>query len=219
MSMSDWTSWRRLLRLPGTDVKRSVDDELAFHIEMRTRDLLAEGKSEPAARAEAEREFGEMRSGRDACVTLEQRRQRKQRWGEGLASTAQDIRFAVRTLRNNAGFTVAAVVCLGLGVGVTTTVFSAVNATLVRPLPFERPNEIAAIYSRRIQTNETGVNISYPDYLSWRDENRTFAQFGMYTWQTLTFLGDIEAERVEGGAITASLFPLLGVKPPCAGNW
>jgi putative ABC transport system permease protein len=213
MSMTDWTSWRRLLRLPGGDVKRSVDDEIAFHIEMRTRDLVAEGKSEGFARSEAEREFGEMRSVRDACVTIEQRRQRKQRWGEGLSGTAQDVRFAVRTLRKNAGFTAAAIVCLALGVGVTTTVFSAVNATLVRPLPFERPNELVAVYSKIIETNEGGVNISYPDYLSWRDENRSFAQFGMYTWQTLTFLGDLEAERVEGAAITAGVFPMLGVKP------
>jgi putative ABC transport system permease protein len=213
MSMSEWTSWRRLLRLPGTDVKRSVSDELEFHLEMRTRDLVAGGASAAAARAEAEREFGEMRAVRDACVTIEQRRQRKLRWSEVLANMVQDLRFAARTLRKNVSFTAAAIVCLALGVGVTTTVFSAVNATLVRPLPFARPDELVAVYSRMIATGEGGINISYPDFLSWRDENRAFAQFGMWTWQTLSFTGDREAERVEGGAITANIFPLLGVQP------
>jgi putative ABC transport system permease protein len=206
-------SWRRLLRLPGSDVKRSVNDELEFHLEMRTRDLIDEGKSESAARAQAEREFGEMRPVRDECVTIEERRQRKMRWTEVAASMGQDVRFAARTLRKNASFTAAAIVCLALGVGVTTTVFSIVNATLVRPLPFTKPDELAAVYSRILATGDSGVNISYPDYLSWRAENRSFAQFGMYTWQTLTFLGDIEAERVEGAAVTANLFPILGVRP------
>jgi putative ABC transport system permease protein len=214
MSMNEWTGWRRLLRLPGADVKRSVNDELEFHLEMRTRDLVSAGKSPLAARAQAEREFGEMLPVRDACIEIEERRQRKVRWSDVASTLWQDLRFTIRTLTKNASFTAAAIVCLALGIGVTTTVFSVVNATLVRPIPFfTRPDEIAAVYSKMVATGEGGINISYPDYLSWRDQNRSFSQLGMYTWETLTFTGDGEAERVEGASVTANLFPLLGVSP------
>jgi putative ABC transport system permease protein len=191
-----------------------VDDEIEAHLALLAADLVARGLSPSEARAQAEREFGAVAEIRDACVTIERRRRRRLDVSEGLMSILHDLRYAARSLRSNRGFATAAILCTALGVGATTTIFSAVNATLIRPLPFERPDELVAIYAEIRAKGVTGVNISYPDYVSWRDENRTFAQLGMWTWTSPSFTGNGSgAERIEGAAVTPNLFPLLGVRP------
>ncbi len=124
-----------------------------------------------------------------------------------------DLRYALRTLRKSPGFASMAVLCIALGVGVTTTIFSAVNGILIRPLPYPEPEQLVSVYARYAARGEHGVNISFPDYISWRDENRTFAHLGMWSWNTLALSGEGEPERIEGAQVTANLFPLLGVRP------
>ena len=206
-------TWRRYLRFWQSDVREDVDDELQFHLEMRVRDLVAAGQLPAAAREEAERRFGELRAVRDACVAIDNRRRERERRREVLGDMWQDLRFAARSLRKSPAFTLLAVLCVGLGVGVTTTILSAVNAILIRPLPYDHAGELVAIYARMPAQNEHGVNISYPDYLSWRDQNRSFTQVGMYTWQAIAFSGEGEPERVDGAMVSANLFPLLGARP------
>lgn len=207
------TTWRKQLRFWRSDVREDVDDEIGFHFEMRVRDLVAAGWTEAAAREEASRRFGELPAVRDACIAIDTRRReqvrRREIWGDML----QDIRFAIRNLLKSPGFTLLAVLCVGLGVGVTSTILSAVNAILVRPLPYPHAEELAAVYSWLPKTDEHGINISRPDYVSWRDDNRSFAQLGMYTREAYAFSGEGEPERVDGARVTANLFPLLGVNP------
>ncbi len=136
-----------------------------------------------------------------------QRRRRRERVGDFLA----DLRFAARLLRSSLGFTLLAVACMGLGIGVTATILSVAHAILVRPLPYDRPEELVAVYSKAPERGIRASNISYAD---WRDHNRTFASLGMYTWWTLAFTdGAGDAERVDAAAVTANLFPLLGARP------
>jgi len=211
--MADAPVWRRYFRLLRPDSRADVDDELAFHLEMRVRELIARGMSPPDARAEAERIFGDMRAIRDACVTIDERRLRRHERREGVDDMMRDVRFAARSLRKSPGFTLMAIICVALGVGVTTTIFSAVDGILLRPLPYPNADRLVAIYSRLAAKGATGINISYEDYLSWRDENRTFSQLGIWTWTNNTLAGEGDAERVEGAGVTANLFPLLGVRP------
>ena len=206
-------TWRKQLRFWRSTVSEDVDDEIRFHFEMRVRDLIAAGRTEAAAREEALQRFGEFTAVRDACIAIDTRRRERVERREVLGNMKQDLRFAFRTLLKNPGFTVMAVLCIGLGVGVTSTILSAVNAILIRPLPYPEPEELVAVYSWAPATGERGVNISHPDYLSWRDDNRTFAQLGMWTWDVLAFSGDGEPERLDGATVTANLFPLLGVQP------
>src|SRR5437868_10942381 len=98
---------------------------------MRVRDHVAAGLSPHAARAAAEREFGDVGAIRVACVTIDERRQRRERRVEHMGDLWQDLRFATRTLRASPAFTLTAVICVALGVGVTTTIFSAVTGTLL----------------------------------------------------------------------------------------
>jgi len=206
-------TWRKQLRFWRSNVSEDVDDEIRFHFEMRVRDLLAAGRTEAAAREEATQRFGEFTAVRDACIAIDTRRRERVERREVLGNMKQDLRFAFRTLRKSPGFTLLAVLCIGLGVGVTSTILSAVNAILIRPLPYQNPEELVAVYSWAPATDEHGVNISHPDYLSWRDDNRTFAQLGMWTWDVLAFSGEGEPERLDGATVTANLFPLLGVHP------
>jgi predicted permease len=208
-------SWRRLLRLPQGDIRSAVDDEIGAHLEMLTGDLIAQGYSPDEARARAEREFGDLRGIRDECVTIERRRRRRVNLSEASMSLLHDLRYAFRALGGNRGFAVAAILCTALGVGVTTTIFSAVYATLIRPLPFADPNQLVAVYAALPKQQATGINISYPDYVDWRDQNHSFTQLGMYSWSSPSFTGQGVggAERVDGAEVTANLFPILGVRP------
>ncbi|HJU65113.1 MAG TPA: ABC transporter permease, partial [Gemmatimonadaceae bacterium] len=205
--------WRRYLRFWRADVHADVDDELAFHMEMRTRDLVAAGLSPAASRAEAERQFGEMRAIRDQCLTIDERRARRDEVGEIMSDIRQDVRFATRTLARSPGFAGLAVLCIALGIALTTTIFSWVNSILLRPLPYERADQLVAIYARHSARGVTGANIAYNDYLHWRNQNRTFSRIGMWTWNTLTLSGDGESERLEGAEVSSNLFAVLGVRP------
>lgn len=206
-------TWRKQLRFWRSNVREDVDDEIRFHFEMRVRDLVAAGWTDAAARQEARQRFGEPAAVRDACIAIDTRRRERVARREVMGHMKQDLRFAFRTLLKSPGFTVMAVLCIGLGVGVTSTILSAVNAILIRPLPYQNPEELVAVYTWAPATGERRVNISHPDYLSWRDDNRTFAQLGMWTWDVLAFSGDGEPERLDGALVTSNLFPLLGVQP------
>jgi hypothetical protein len=105
-----------------------------------------------------------------------------------------------------------AIVCVALGVCVTTTVFSAVNAILLRPLPYQNADRLLAVYAQNLQRGYHGTTISYPDFISWRDGNQTLSSLGIWTWETRT-ISDGESERVAGASVSANLFPTLGVQP------
>ena len=213
--MSSTSGWRRLLRLPRTDIRAGVEDEIDAHLAFLTADFMAQGIPGPDARVLAEREFGAVSTIRDECIAIERRRRRRVNLSEAVMTIMQDIRYTFRALRANPGFAVAAILCTALGVGATTTIFSAVHATLIRPLPFERADELVAVYAAIPKKQVTGVNISYVDYTDWRDQSRSFSALGMYTWSTPSFTGKGVggAERVDGAEVTANLFPLLGVRP------
>jgi len=114
---------------------------------MLTSDLVAQGYSPADARVQAEREFGDLRGIRDECVVIERRRRRRVNFSEASMSLLQDIRYAFRSLGSNRAFAIAAILCTALGVGLTTTIFSAVYATLIRPLPFAEPEQLVAVYA------------------------------------------------------------------------
>jgi putative ABC transport system permease protein len=129
-----------------------------------------------------------------------------------------DLRFAARGLRKTPGFAVMAIACIALGVGATTTIFSAVNAILIRPLPYRDADRLVAVYSQNIPRGYHGTNISWDDYISWRDENKSLAGLGIWTWTTKT-LSEGETERIAGAYVSANLFPTLGIAPLMGRNF
>ena len=106
--------WRRYLRFWGSDVRADVDAELDFHMRELTERLVQAGRDPVEARAEAARRFGDYARVEAACVEIDQGWERQQHWRRLLADLWQDVRIGVRTLAHNVGFTISAVVVLGL---------------------------------------------------------------------------------------------------------
>jgi putative ABC transport system permease protein len=127
-----------------------------------------------------------------------------------MESVLQDLRYGVRRLFRDPAFTVIAVLCLGLGIGAHTTVLTAVNTLLLRPLPFTDPDRVLSLYGT--SQGDDRSSISYPDYLDWGNLDGTLSSTAAFT-NTMVNLGGIdEPQRLMGARVTASLFPLLGVK-------
>jgi putative ABC transport system permease protein len=128
-----------------------------------------------------------------------------------MESWLRDIRVSLRMLRQSPGFTTVAVLCLALGIGANTTVYSIVEGVLLRPFPFADPDRIVAL-DRSRAFDPSPDTYSYPDFFDLRQQATTVGPIAAWTQRSLT-LGTIEPERVEGFAVSAELFPLLGVKP------
>ena len=124
----------------------------------------------------------------------------------------QDLRFAVRTLRKAPGFTAIAVICLAIGIAANVTVFSPVNALLLRPLPFADPDRVTSLYMTQLRHGQDEGSWSYPDYRDLGDGGGAFAATGIVTERSWNLGGIDEPERVPGARVTASLFPLLGLR-------
>jgi len=123
----------------------------------------------------------------------------------------QNLRFALRRLKNNPGFTVVAVLTLALGIGANTAMFSIVNAVLLRPLPYRDPQRLMLLAEHWPQFPR--LSLSYPNYKDWRDQSHSFEAVGAVRNNLMTMTGRAEAERLPSQNVTANLFDLLGVKP------
>lgn len=134
-----------------------------------------------------------------------------------MGSILQDFHFALRMFRKSLGFTAIAVLTLALGIGANTALFSVMNGVLLNPLPYPHPNqlvEIAELYPRLGE-----LSISYPNFLDWVRDNRTFQSLAAYRPNNFSLTGAGHTERVKGVRVSASFFPLLGVKPIIGRNF
>jgi predicted permease len=192
------------LRLAGLFRKgrheRELAAEMESHLQMHIEDNLRAGMSAAEARRQALIKLGGVEQ------TKELYRDRR---GLPLFETLfQDFRFAARMFIKNPGFTAVAVLTLALGVGTNAVVFSVVNALVLRPLPVERPNELAFLENKRY-----GPGQSFPNYKDLRDRNRTFAGLIGYRFAPMELETTARANRIWGYLATGNYFDVLGVKP------
>jgi predicted permease len=125
----------------------------------------------------------------------------------------QDLRYSVRTLLKSPGFATIAVLCIAIGIGANTSIFSVVNAILLRPFPYADPDRIVALHEIQPKNDIDAGGFSNLDYQDLRGQTAGFSAITAYTQRSLTFSGEREPERVEGASIAWNLFPFLGVKP------
>jgi predicted permease len=208
---------RRLLKLASTPtparLRRDLDEELRFHLEMKVASLVGEGLDDHAARAEAARQFGDIHRFHEDCLALDRQREREMRNGELLSSITQDLRHAARMLRLSPGFTTVAVLTLALGIGATTSIFSVVSAVLLRPLPYVGADRIVFIAEQEQGSIHKETTTSYPNYLDWKAEAKSFEAMGLYDGWSPTIAEGGEAERIKASLVTAEIFDVFRVKP------
>ena len=128
-----------------------------------------------------------------------------------MGTFVKDLRYGLRMMAKNPGFTAVAVLTLALGIGVSTTLFSVVNGVLLNPLPYPQPDRLVALYSRTADSPRW--SIPYPNFLDWVRDNRSFSALAAYREEDYNLTGMGEPERVAGEMVSASFFPVLGVKP------
>ena len=128
-----------------------------------------------------------------------------------MATIWQDLQYALRVLRKSPGFTLVAVLTLALGIGANTALFSVVNGVLLNPLPFPHPEQLVHMYETKV--NFMKGSITYPNFLDWQRESRSFTDMAGHRQTNYTLTGAGEAERVEAIMISAGFFSILGVHP------
>ncbi|MGH7524700.1 MAG: ABC transporter permease, partial [Gemmatimonadales bacterium] len=209
----------RRLGLRPDHLARDIDDELAFHVDMRTRKLMATGMDAEAARREALRQFGDLRHVHDSCVTLDTRRERSMTRTRYAEEFRQDTAFAFRALRRNPAFTLIAVCTLALGIGANTAIFTLIDAVLLRPIPVHAPERLVSLgVSSRINSMSHGTPqaglYSYPLYRDLRVNPLTSGLLASGRTDRLDARVDSGAPGLEhpaGRFVSGNYFQVLGV--------
>ncbi len=207
---------RRLLRswLWRVPVDREIDEELALHVEMRTREGIARGLDPAAARAEAIRRLGDVTALKKTMATLARKRDREMNLALRFDEFRADLKFAVRQLLHAPAFTLVATLTLALGIGANSAIFALVDATLLRPLPYRQPDRLVAIWETSPKTKHSYV--SPLNMLDWNTRGRTFEKIAGFTPTVggMVMAGvDGNAETVSRQWVTAGIFDVLGVTP------
>jgi len=198
------TLWSRVIAaLRRTKAERELDDEVTFHLDMQAREFEAAGMTPDQARLAARRAFGGVDQVKEAY--------RDRRGLPILDALQQDLRHALRGLRRTPGFTVAALLTLGLGIGATSAIFSVTRAVLLAPLPYEAPGRRVMIWSQWTGWDKTWV--SEAELNDYRTRCRTLRRAAAWDSGQINITGAGEPVRVGIGHVTANLFATLGATP------
>jgi predicted permease len=197
-----------LIRLRGLFRRNAVDseleDELRFHFDQHVEKLIRAGLPLAEARCRARLEFGGSDQIKEEC--------REARGTHLLDALAQDVRYAARTLRKSPGFTIVAVLTLALGIGANTAIFSVVQGVLLAPLPYRQPESLVLVWQNNLTLKHT-ISDSYPDFLDWQRNARSFRQMAAFDWQERELTSPGMPEHINGKLISSGFFGTLGVEP------
>jgi putative ABC transport system permease protein len=130
-----------------------------------------------------------------------------------MDSLWQDMKYGFRTLLRNRGVTAIAVLTMAIGIGVNTAVFSIADAVMLRPLPFAQPERLVRIWESSPQRNFNFFSVSQPNFLDWREQNRSFERIAATTGRAFNLTGGDAPERIPGISVTVDFFPALGIQP------
>ena len=207
--MRSLRSW--LWRVP---LEQEVDDEIALHVEMRTRELVERGVDPATARDLALSRLGDVARLKRTMTTLGRKRDRDMRLTQWLDELRNDLKFAVRQLKGAPAFTLVATLTLALGIGANSAIFALVDATLLRPLPFGEPDRLVSVWE-----TTSAIPHSYGSPLNmvdWQARSRSFEKIAGFTPSVggMVMAGaDGNAETVDRQWVTAGIFDVLGVTP------
>lgn len=191
-------------------VRSDVDEELDLHLEMRTAALVGDGLSREDARRQALREFGDLDGTRRYCRQQDERREDEMQRALLFQDLWHDLRIAARGLLRTPALALTIIGTVGLGLGATATIFSAVNAALLQPLPYPEPERLVRIYT---DTPPFKFRFSTVDYLAFTEQQTRFESSATYTDRAVSFLDHDTAELLQARVVSWEFFSVLGVAP------
>jgi putative ABC transport system permease protein len=186
-------------------VLRDIEEELRIHVEMETERNIERGMPPDEARAAAMKSFGGLGRNTELGYDI--------RGGGWLEATWHDLRYGSRMLLNSPGFTVTALFTLALGIGANITIFSVVNAVLLRPLPYAGADRLVFLWSEAPKQNIKETATAYATISEWGRQNTSFDDLAVFDPTSVTLTGAADPERVMSIRASANYFPLLGVAP------
>jgi predicted permease len=203
--MRQLRAWlQRVTRIvPQQKQEQDFSDEIESHLNMQIEDNLSAGMSPEQARRTAHLKLG--------GVELAKQAHRERRTLPFLETLLQDLRFSLRQLRRNPGFTVIAILMLSLGIGASVAIFAFVNAALLKPLPYADPNHLVDVAESSVVFPRS--NLSYMDYEDWKRTSTVFSSFDAYSSGGFLYRTDSGTEPVPAGRVTSGFFRTLGVRP------
>jgi predicted permease len=190
--------WRRRM-------DRDLSEEIRQHLDEKVEDLVESGVAREEALRRARREFGNV-------TLIEEQGRDVWRWS-WIEDFLLDVRFAFRQLRKSPAFATAGALTLALGIGANTAVFSVVNAVVLRPLPFAEPDRLVSVSPRGNSGPAGQYQVSYPNFLDFRHQNRVFDHLVSYRSTTFSLTGLGEPVELRGQIVSWDFLPLLGVQP------
>lgn len=194
---------RNLLR------RRHVDQDLDAEVDAYEEHLVAEktaaGMPESAARRQARLDLG----GRDAVKEAV----RDRRAGAPIEQLLRDLRYAVRTLARSPTFTIFTLLTFALSIGGMSVIFTLVNAVFLKPLPYDRPDQLVMVLEASVEQPDNGFSVAAPNFVDWEKQNDVFQRMALYEYLGFNLSGDGEPEQVGGLRVSSGILGVLGVRP------
>jgi predicted permease len=199
-----------LIRLAGLfrreRLERDLSREIESHLQLHIDDNLGAGMSVSQARREALLKLGGVESVKESY--------RDRSWVPALGTILQDIRYGLRQIGRNRGYTTVVVLTMALGIGANTAIFSVVNAVILRRLPYPQADRLMVASLVNIKNPSFGVSYGVADYLAARDRQQSFTDLAGVSWaDSYTLSGAAEPLRIHGSMVSAEFFSVLGVSP------
>ena len=202
--MTFWDDWANRVRHVGRRFRfdQELEEEIRFHIDTRVEELQRSGLSSDEARTQARREFGSV---------IRTREESREAWRFGwLEDLAADLRYGSRAFRRSPGFTLTAVLSLGLGIGASSAIFGALDAALWKPLPVADPGRLVELSLTR---SDGRTDVPPSALIQHLRESDVFAGVVIASADGLSFALDDRAERIVGDMVSPNFFAVLGVSP------
>jgi putative ABC transport system permease protein len=186
-------------------MEAEMDEELRSHFENQVAKHVASGMTRDEATRRARQEFGGYEQVKEECRDAR---------GVGLVeATVQDLRYALRMLRNSPGFAAVAILTLALGIGANTAIFSVLDSVLLRPLPYQDPAGLVLLWESNSQNTNPHNTVSPPDFLDWQSRNTIFREMAALFDEHANLTGNGLPQEVALEDVSANFFSVLGVSP------
>jgi putative ABC transport system permease protein len=204
--MSIWRNLTSGLRalFHKEEVEQEMDEELRGFLDAAVKEKMRSGMSHGEALRAARVEMGSLDGVKEEI--------RSSGWESALETLWQDVRYGVRQLHRNPGFTAVAVLTLALGIGVNAAMFSIINSTLLTPLPYKNPDRLVWLGTSHPRFDHP-IPISGPDFLDWMSQNKVFDYMAAIQSEGFTLTGKGEPEILSGAFVSANFFKLFDETP------